>query len=593
MDAMQFLRGVENPMQPYALPHLGLSADALRNRTAAQIIAGAQAQYADTMARAPFYIRYTLESLLQSFDDLNELSAALGVPVEVLAQQLASDPDQERQAYQAQLDAQREAQRIENERVAYAQMLADIERQGREEQARIDAYIAQTQAEVAAFEANFQAMLAEQARLEATRQAALQAEQEAAARAQFEADNAQRLALAAELQRIAESGSVPVEAMIATGQFTQAQIDLATRVQAGQLATQQEATRLDLARQEAEQRAKVDAELAAQAQAQAQAIAEEQAAIEAYMAQEQAAGRAALEAQPIAKGTDMERYVFADFTLPQGWYQFTGAQKADWFNQNNVTPSQLKNAGVPDEDIAALRQEGYVVQDVVSDTSQSAFNAQMQALQDNVIEIWTARADGRSYALPVWSIQYSLIPADVVENWLASFGLPTIAELEAELAASQAAAPGVDVSRGIDATSVVTAPAAPSDTVFPDTSSLVALPGDADSYAQPVVTAPTVVTPAVVTPAVVTPTVVTPTVVTPAVTPLIALPDDWDTYSDTRKIAWFNANQIKPSQLIAAGVPASDIAYMRANGYIVQEQAPAAGGYGLLLALASAYFLGA
>lgn len=427
MDAMQFLRGVENPMQPYALPHLGLSADALRNRTAAQIIAGAQAQYADTMARAPFYIRYTLESLLQSFDDLNELSAALGVPVNVLAQQLASDPDQERQAYQAQLDAQREAQRIEAERIAYAQMLADIDRQGREEQARIDAYIAQTQAEVAAFEANFQAMLAEQARLEAERQAALKAEQEAAERAQFEADNAQRLALAAELQRIAESGSVPVEAMIATGQFTQAQLDIAAEVQAGQLAAQQEATRLDLASQDAEQRAKVNVELAAQAQAEAQAIAEEQAAIDAniqaYIAQDQAARSAELAfltvAEDVSRGIDatavvtapaapsdavltepeiiydipfpdvsirevpettppvetpapatgdaaMEQYVFGDITLPQGWYQFTPTQKANWFNQNNVTPTRLRAAGVTDQDIIYLRQAGYTIQDATT-----------------------------------------------------------------------------------------------------------------------------------------------------------------------------------------------------------------------------------
>jgi hypothetical protein len=108
-----------------------------------------------------------------------------------------------------------------------------------------------------------------------------------------------------------------------------------------------------------------------------------------------------------------------------------------------------------------------------------------------------------------------------------------------------------DISRGIDATTIVTVPAAPSDQAVPV--------ADFSDLTSP-----------------------------------LALPGDWDSYSEAFKIAWFNANQIKPSQLVAAGVPTSDIAYMRANGYTVQEQAPAAGGgYGLLLALASAYFLGA
>lgn len=76
-------------------------------------------------------------------------------------------------------------------------------------------------------------------------------------------------------------------------------------------------------------------------------------------------------------------------------------------------------------------------------------------------------------------------------------------------------------------------------------------------------------------------------------TPALVLPANWDNYSAKQKITWFNANQVKPSQLIAAGVSTSDIAWMRTNGYIVQETAPAAGaGAGLLLALASLYFLG-
>lgn len=60
------------------------------------------------------------------------------------------------------------------------------------------------------------------------------------------------------------------------------------------------------------------------------------------------------------------RYVFGDITLPQGWYQFTPAQKADWFNQNNVTPTRLRAAGVPDQDIIYLRQAGYTIQDAIT-----------------------------------------------------------------------------------------------------------------------------------------------------------------------------------------------------------------------------------
>ena len=431
MDARQFLRGVDNPLEPYTLPHLGLNAGALLNRTAAQIIAGAQAQYADTMARAPFNISYTLQSLLQSFDDLNELSAALGVPVDVLAQQLASDPLEARQAYQAQIDAQQQAARMEAERVAYEQMLADIARQESEQRARQEAYIAQTQREVAAFEAQFQAMLAEQARLEAERLAAIEAERLAAERAQYEADNAQRIALEAELQRIAASGAVPVEDMIATGQFTQAQIDLASQVQSAQLLTQQEATRLELERQEAERAARVAVEVA-QAQAEAAAAqAAEAERVRLYIEDQRAKAQADYEAQ-----------------------QAAAAQAA---------------APLDTEEAVMIDLEAAIAQ------GQADFNAAVRAIRSKIAEIAGARVYGVPYVLPVWSVEYPTIPADLVESLLAQFGLPSAAELEAELAASQAAAPVVDElpfvvveeSRQIVAPEVITAPAAPSDVIAP------------------------------------------------------------------------------------------------------------------------------
>lgn len=69
---------------------------------------------------------------------------------------------------------------------------------------------------------------------------------------------------------------------------------------------------------------------------------------------------------PATGVTAVEQYVFGDVTLPQGWYQFTPAQKATWFNQNNVTPTRLRAAGVPDQDIIYLRQAGYTIQDATT-----------------------------------------------------------------------------------------------------------------------------------------------------------------------------------------------------------------------------------
>lgn len=77
-------------------------------------------------------------------------------------------------------------------------------------------------------------------------------------------------------------------------------------------------------------------------------------------------------------------------------------------------------------------------------------------------------------------------------------------------------------------------------------------------------------------------------------TTMLNLPSNWDTFSPAQKIAWFNLNKIKPSQLLAEGVTASDIAWMRQNGYTVQEQAPATGNaLPLLLAAAAYFFIGA
>lgn len=52
------------------------------------------------------------------------------------------------------------------------------------------------------------------------------------------------------------------------------------------------------------------------------------------------------------------------------------------------------------------------------------------------------------------------------------------------------------------------------------------------------------------------------------------LPLNWDMYAPADKIDYFNANSISPVELAAAGVPASDLAWMQNNGYEVKA-APA------------------
>jgi len=226
-----------------------------------------------------------------------------------------------------------------------------------------------------------------------------------------------------------------------------------------------------------------------------------------------------------------KQYVFDDFTLPLDWYGYTPAQKAAWFNQNNVTPTQLRAAGVPDEDMAYLRQAGYTVRDAAS-------------------------------AAPVEPVQ-------VVE----------------------------DQSRGIDATTVVTAPAAPSDAVTTEPEIFYVIdaqesPGYFETTSPVVVTTEPVVTAPVETPAPAT----EDTAVEQYVFGDITLPQGWYQFTPAQKATWFNQNNVTPTRLRAAGVPDQDIIYLRQAGYTIQDATtvapvtPAAGNL-LPLALAAAFVL--
>jgi hypothetical protein len=155
------------------------------------------------------------------------------------------------------------------------------------------------------------------------------------------------------------------------------------------------------------------------------------------------------------------------FDLPQNWQTLDAGQKIEYFNEANITPTDLLNVGVPAEDISWMQTQGYTA------------------------------------------------------------GIPAATTL-----------PGT-----VTGTGTATIPGTGTETIN--------IPGT-----RPVTTPTTTVTPPVTT-------------ATPPVTsaPGFTLPAGWTGFTPAEKISWFNANNVRPSQLTAAGVPASDINYMTQNGY--------------------------
>lgn len=52
------------------------------------------------------------------------------------------------------------------------------------------------------------------------------------------------------------------------------------------------------------------------------------------------------------------------------------------------------------------------------------------------------------------------------------------------------------------------------------------------------------------------------------------LPAGWESYTPQQKISWFNANNVTPNQLLAAGVGQSDINWMQSQGYTGNAPTP-------------------
>jgi len=515
MDAMQFLRGVDDPTAPYTLPHLGLVPSYQRSLDA--IYPGEDSrQRAYDVTRADFerllglgrvdMLKGFIASRLSGtmYEDINELAFALGRSVDELQYYLNADPLELLRQAEAQQEAVRLAQiAANNERIrlqqeaerlaaeeAQRQSIAEAQRMVAETAARDAARTAQLIAQSEARlrdevrqqwptgDIDRQITLYEQLRTQPPRSDAevqsiirdaigdgaefqllmryinnwragiepaetfrqIQIEQEEArvyelfaparaARAKAEAD------LAANLQYLAENGLVPVKDMITIGAWTQEQIDLAARVQADRLAKEQAAFQAEIDRQDAERSARVQAEIAQaaaaeaervrlyiadqQAQAQARHNAE-QAALEAERArvaaaraafeqeqaaaaQAQAAAAQAAEAAAIKRLIDeaaaraaaqrdldalaeaqalqqivnesIAQAAVANFlpgaslmtiNLPADWDSYFPDDKIIWFNANQITPSQLIAAGVSAADIAWMQANGYVVRDIVA-----------------------------------------------------------------------------------------------------------------------------------------------------------------------------------------------------------------------------------
>lgn len=70
---------------------------------------------------------------------------------------------------------------------------------------------------------------------------------------------------------------------------------------------------------------------------------------------------------------------------------------------------------------------------------------------------------------------------------------------------------------------------------------------------------------------------------------LKALPANWGSFTPAQKIAFYNINQVKPSDLRTVGVSDADLAWMQRNGYTVTEM----NFLPIALAVAAYFFLGA
>ena len=208
--------------------------------------------------------------------------------------------------------------------------------------------------------------------------------------------------------------------------------------------------------------------------------------------------------------------------LPENWTTFSPAEKIGYFNQTGVTPAQLLGEGVPSSDINWMLQNGYNAGGLPAGAS----------VGFDLPQNWQTLDAGQK-------IEY-FNEANITPTDLLNVGVPAedISWMQTQ-----------GYTAGIPA--ATTLPGTVTGTVTGTGTETINIPGT-----RPVTTPTTTVTPPVTT-------------ATPPVTSVsgFTLPAGWTGFTPAEKISWFNANNVRPSQLTAAGVPASDINYMTQNGY--------------------------
>jgi hypothetical protein len=214
--------------------------------------------------------------------------------------------------------------------------------------------------------------------------------------------------------------------------------------------------------------------------------------------------------------------------LPDNWTTFSPAEKIGYFNQTGVTPAQLLGEGVPASDIDWMLQNGYNAGGLPAGASIGFDLPQNWQTLDagQKIDYFNAANITPTDLLNVG------VPAEDI-SWMQNngytAGIPAATTLPGTTTGTTTGT-GVTTGTGTETINIpgTTAVAPPLTSVAP-----------------PVTTAAPPVTSV----------------------PGLTLPAGWTGFTPAEKISWFNANNVRPSQLTAAGVPASDINYMVNNGY--------------------------
>ena len=219
--------------------------------------------------------------------------------------------------------------------------------------------------------------------------------------------------------------------------------------------------------------------------------------------------------------------------LPADWSTYGAAEKIDYFNQAGVTPAQLMGEGVPATDINWMLNNGYTGGGAPMNTP-----AAEAPVDRTRVDATSPVGTGLTFNLPTGWQNYT--PGEKISYFNQANITPT------DLLNVGVSQEDINWMRNNGYTAGTPAPVTP-----PTTS--ITIPGT-----RPV----TPTTP-------VTPTVTPTTPVTPPVTsvPGYTLPAGWTGFTPAEKISWFNANNVRPSQLTAAGVPAEDVNWMINNGY--------------------------